>query len=75
MENPGKPLRLDIFEDCQNRTSIYGNITFTVPRVNCTQSGTLPDGYHIEVRSTVSDKFYLICEYNPSGIRCYTEVQ
>ncbi|RTZ70033.1 MAG: hypothetical protein DSZ30_01425 [Aquificaceae bacterium] len=75
MEHPGESLDYTIFENCQDRPSFYGNVTFTIPPANCSVGGTLPENFYVEAHSTLSNKFYVKCVYNEGGIKCYTESQ
>jgi prepilin-type N-terminal cleavage/methylation domain-containing protein len=54
--------------NCQNTSSVFGSITFTVeaPTAVCSSDGQLPDQYTIIVRSSVTNNYHIECTYYQS---------
>ena len=72
-EHPNETVDISKFENCLNRTSLTGRINFEIPPLNCTSDGKLPEGFSIKVFSTISNKYFLKCQYQPGGIKCSIE--
>jgi len=75
--HPGKVVNPDNMSSCQQTTSVFGNITFTVEasEFTCLDTGELPDDYTIIVRSSITNKFYVNCTYNKNrhAYKCTVE--
>ena len=71
INHPGESFNGSIFENCQNKTGIYGNVTFEVPNATCTLKGEVPEGYKVKAYSTTTEDFYAVCIYNLGGVKCF----
>ncbi len=63
----------NVSPNCQNRTSLYGNITVSVPQEHCNGS-ELPDNFTVKFYSSLSQYYYIRCVYQTNkGIHCAVE--
>jgi len=69
--HPGASYNGSMFSSCQPNKTVYGNLTFQVPNSTCTLDGQVPLGYKVKAFSTITNRFYAVCIYNETGIRCY----
>lgn len=72
MENYNGKITPAVSGNCQNRTSLYGNVTVYMPSVNCNGS-KLPEGFSVKFYSTSSKYYYVLCQYINDGIHCAIE--
>ena len=59
---------------CNNRTSVFGNVTYTVEAPQNVCNGTqLPEGYIVKVYSSSAQDYHIECKYKNESYRCYLE--
>jgi prepilin-type N-terminal cleavage/methylation domain-containing protein len=69
INHPNGAIGPNVSFSCQNRHSLYGDISFKFSDSNC-NGDTLPEGFTLKVTSTASKYYEIVCTYENNGFHC-----